>query len=84
MGASHITVFLDKIEKLRGSVGLLIAKNGITGDEKSDAGLKVREALSLKGIRIIVLTLDDLKSVERVAQIKGLLDDRYYNPSKYL
>ena len=67
-----------------GSVGILIAKNGITGNEKSDAGLKVREALSKNRIRIIVLTLDNFKSVENGTQIIKLLNDRYYVPSKYL
>jgi len=84
VGADQITVFLDKIEKMRGFVGILIAKNGITGNEKSDAGLKVREALSKNGIRIIVLTLDDFKSVENGTQLIKLMNDRYYIPSKYL
>ena len=67
-----------------GDVGLLIAKNGVTGDMISNAGLKVREALSQYQKRIIVLTLDDLKSVQEGDQIKELLDSRYYYPAKYL
>jgi hypothetical protein len=65
-------------------VGILISKNGITGTETSDAGLRVREALWGKGIRIIVLTLNDLKNVTNTDTLKKVMTDRYYDPSKYL
>ena len=84
VGSAQVTVFVDKVEKMRADVGLLIAKNGVTGSEKTDAGLIIRVALRIKGIRIIVLTLNDFKTVEEGNQIKQLLDDRYYFPSKYL
>jgi len=83
VGAPEITVFIDKIEIMQCKVGILIAKKGITGNEKHDAGLKVREALIRKGIRLIVLTLDDLKSVENGTQIIELLNDRFYAPQKF-
>jgi len=84
IGKDEIVLFLDKLMIQKCLVGILISKNGITGTETSDAGLRVREALWGKGIRIIVLTLNDLKNVTNTDTLKKVMTDRYYDPSKYL
>jgi len=84
VGKDEIVLFIDKLKLLHCSVGILIAKNGITGTEKADAGLRVREALWKEGLRVIILTIDDLKSMINGEIIKDILKSRYYNPTKLL
>lgn len=78
VGKPEVVDFIDKLEFQKSSTGILIAKNGITGTDYRDAQLKIREALGNKGIRIIVISLDELEALNNGNDLKKLLLDKYY------
>ena len=67
-----VTVFGAKIANSGGSDGVLVARSGLSGSALTSGHLAVRDQLA-KGIRIVVLTADDLagftNSDELVARI---------------
>ncbi len=80
VGKPEVVNFVDNLRHQDCKWGILLARRGITGTEVSDAALVVREALYKDKIRIVVLTLDDLKAVHSAEQLWGLLSIRYYSP----
>ena len=57
--AEEVTVFGAKIASSGGSDGVLVARSGLSGSALTSGHLAVRDQLA-KGIRIVVLTADDL------------------------
>jgi hypothetical protein len=78
VGANEVVLFTRKIVDQGAKTGILIVTAGITGDERRDAGLRVREALTGAGVRIIVLTREDLGSARNAETLWGLLEAKYY------
>lgn len=69
--------FQGKVTKARTRLGSLITKKGITGEDNSVNAL--REIYSLfdrDGICIVVLTLDDIKSIINGTDISSLIDEK--------
>jgi Holliday junction resolvase-like predicted endonuclease len=77
VGAAEIAVFQEKLRTRSLKFGLLVAREGVTGDADGyrDATLKIREAMSL-GYRIVVLTLDDLEAVTGAEAFSELVLNR--------
>ena len=81
---NDVVAFIDKVETVGAITGVLIAMNGVTGNEYKDAYLKIREALSKKKIRILVITWEELDKVNTGDEWVNLLKSRYYLPSKLI
>lgn len=76
VGAQEIAWFLTKIRRRGISNGIFVATNGVTGDFNHDATRLIVDALSEK-IRIIVLTNNDLFTIQDSQTLCHLLKEKY-------
>jgi hypothetical protein len=76
VGVADVVVFIDKLRRVGLKNGLLVARNGLTGDARKDACLLLREALR-DGIRIIVFTLDELRTVRDMPDFLSKCREKY-------
>jgi hypothetical protein len=83
VGSVEIVSFRHKLKSNQCRTGILIAKNGVTGTITSDGTLLIREALQVDGIRLVLLSLDDLKAVNGAPALWALLSVRYYVPHDF-
>ena len=74
VGSKDVDYFCGKLELCRYEYGVLIAANGISGDkdELTDAQFIVASHLA-KGIRVLVIKLDDLKNVNSTESLVELV-----------
>lgn len=77
IGSREISVFKEKLVVRSCDYGFFIAANGITGDseELSSAHNKISSALQA-GIRIIVITLDEIKQIHSVTFLLDLIKEK--------
>lgn len=69
--------FQVKVTKTRTKLGFLIAKNGITGKDNSVNALReIYSSFDRDGICIVVLTIEDIKSVISGTDISTLIDEK--------
>ncbi len=82
-GASFIDNFAAKIRLKHLSTGIFIAANGVTGDfvngnnEDRGAVYRLHEHLTRDGLRIIVIRMEDLRSLTNLDEFFSLVKDRY-------
>lgn len=76
IGAPEIAWFLSKLRRRRITNGIFVASRGITGDFNRDATRLLVDALS-EGIRVIVLTNEDLASIDRREALFELIKRKY-------
>jgi len=78
--AKNTSWFLSKLEERSLNTGLLIAASGVTGDydsgDPTGARDVIRKALG-KGIRIITITMDDLRQINSHDDLLRLLKLRF-------
>jgi len=73
-----VTDFIFKLMETYIEVGILIAANGITGDQDSLKASYHRIAIAQsKGHRVIVITLDELRSLKTSGDFEALLRDGF-------
>jgi restriction endonuclease len=82
VGAPALDNFIGKMRRRGLKTGIFIAANGVTGgfingdgDEPGAVGI-IRAALQ-EGIRVIVLTMDDIRAVANIDDIRELIKRRY-------
>jgi len=70
VGSPHIRIFLDKMDEHRCEVGVMLTRNGITGEGTDEAVGRIRSKYQQSGKVVIVLTKDD---VERIITCENLI-----------
>ena len=78
VGKDEVVVFLDKLRGAGLHFGILVAREGVTGDAngRRDATLKLREAMR-DGFRVIVVTLAELEVITDAASFSNLVIDKF-------
>lgn len=77
VGAPEVSVFINKLTNRSVELGILVAANGITGDRNTLRAAQHVVAMSqVRGIRVLVVTLDELCGVRTVQQLIDLLTDK--------
>lgn len=79
IGAKDVSWFISKVKKRSLKVGILIAMEGITGDEYKDANLEIKNALA-EGITIVVITKDELRKIYSPNDFLYVLKECFYKP----
>ncbi len=82
VGRPELVNFHDKMETVGAKTGIFVASNGITGDDHRGARTFIRQKLKSEGIRILVLTWEDIESISSGDELLELLKLRYYEPSR--
>lgn len=78
VGSKEIRDFAGKIESAGVTTGILIAPNGITGDEYKDARSLIREN-RIKGKHIIVIENEDLIEIANGIHPSDKINEGYYD-----
>ena len=78
VGAKHIRDFIGKLEKCRVKLGIVFAKNGVTGTNSGlDALREISSAYDRNGPIVLVFSLEDLRSISDGEKFSEALDIRY-------
>lgn len=79
VGAAQVRDFTGKLIKARIKLGVLFARNGITGENNgSDALNEIRSAFSRDGIYILVIAEEDLVAVKNSTSFYRILDNKMF------
>lgn len=78
VGASEIAVIDTKMDRKRARTGILLSKEGITGDKNRDAVLLIRENMSKYGRYLIVINEKDLIDIVDGTHPADKLKQKYY------
>jgi energy-coupling factor transporter ATP-binding protein EcfA2 len=81
VGSKDINWFVSKVKRRSLRVGIFVAWEGITGSERSDAGLEIKRALEA-GITIVVITKEQLMKVYGPRDFLYTLKECYYSVYK--
>ncbi|WP_373002044.1 restriction endonuclease [Sulfurimonas sp.] len=82
-GSHLIDNFATKIRVKHLTTGIFIASNGVTGDfvngnnENRGAVYRLHEHLTRDGVRIIVIRMEDLRTLTTIEEFLDLVKDRY-------
>jgi hypothetical protein len=81
-GAPVLDAFISKLRRRSLTTGILIAANGVTGGfihgDGNDVGAVSLIAAALQeGIRVIVITRDDLLTLTSIDDLRSLIKQRY-------
>jgi len=82
VGASILDNFVNKIRRRHLSTGIFVAANGVTGgfvrgDGREPGAVGILTSALQDGIRVIVITLDDLRQIQSLDNIRNLIKKRY-------
>lgn len=83
VGSRDVAWFVNKVRDRRLVNGIFVAKHGVTGDflngtrAQEGASVMLYNALIRDGIKIIVLTFDDLTALTTEDQLRELIKTRY-------
>ncbi|WP_347093289.1 hypothetical protein [Sphingomonas parapaucimobilis] len=74
-----LTVFTGKLRRCRLDVGILVAANGITGDreDRTRAHALLRSAFDRDGLKVLVLTRDEIQALRDTDQFGIMMRDKY-------
>jgi hypothetical protein len=79
VGASQVRDFIGKLAKARVKLGILFARNGITGENNvRDALNEIRSAFSRDGIYILVIAEEDLINIQNGTNFYKILDEKMF------
>jgi hypothetical protein len=77
VGAKQVRDFKGKLEKSKVRLGILFAKNGVTGTHSgADALLEIHSAFDSRNMFIIVISEEDLKAIENGMNFYNIVDER--------
>ena len=82
VGAQALDAFISKLRRRYLRTGIFIAAEGVTGDFVDGTGAEVgaagiiRSALQ-EGIRVVVITMDDIRGFASLDDIRNLIKQRY-------
>jgi hypothetical protein len=78
VGVTAVTDFVFKLMAKAVEIGIMVAANGITGDQAEMTAAYQRISIAqAKGHRILVITLEDLRNVRTTDDFEGLLTDSF-------
>lgn len=78
VGAKHIRDFIGKLEKCRVKLGIVFAKNGVTGTNSGlDALREISSSYDRNGPVVLIFPLEDLRSISDGERFSQALDIRY-------
>lgn len=82
VGAQLLDAFIRKLQRRACTTGIFVAALGVTGGFINGNGNEIGAARILssaleQGIRVVVLTLDDLRQISSVDDIRNLIKRRY-------
>lgn len=78
VGAKVVADFITKLEESYVEVGILVAASGVTGDHRSRTSAYQRIAMAQqRGHRVIVITMDQLKTLQNTDDFEYLLRDSF-------
>jgi Restriction endonuclease len=78
VGVTAVSSFIYKLEVKSVALGIIVAANGVTGDPDELTASYQRIAMAQsQGHRVLVLRLDELKSVGTVGELELLLVDKF-------
>ena len=83
VGSSVIDNFAAKIRQKHLKTGIFIAANGVTGDfengnnENKGAVYRLHEHLTRDGLRIVIIRMEDLRTLIDIDDFVELIKDRY-------
>jgi Restriction endonuclease len=76
-GVVEIRDFIGKLSKTRVRLGIVLSKNGITGEANGgDALREIHAAYDREGLVIVTLTLADIKGITELVQILKIVEDK--------
>ncbi len=79
VGVQQIRDFKGKLDKTKLKLGILFARNGITGaDDGADGLREIRSTFDREGTYILVVAAEDLTAIERGANFYELLDEKMF------
>jgi len=78
VGSKEISILSDKMKSISSDVklGLLVAPNGVSGNWKSNAILKIREKRQ-QGIYIVVLVKEDLEKIATGTHTSKIIEKKF-------
>jgi hypothetical protein len=80
VGAAQVRDFIVKIQKTRTRLGIIFAKNGISGEKDgADAVREIHAVYDSQGIFVIVISEEDLKEIESGVSFYDILDRKIDN-----
>ena len=80
VGAPELDSFIAKLRRRALKTGIFVAANGVTGGfaapTERGAVAVIRSALQ-EGIRVIVITMDDIRAITSIDDVRSLIKLRY-------
>lgn len=82
VGASVLDNFVNKVRRRALSTGIFVAANGVTGgfvrgDGNEPGAVGILTSALQDGIRVIVITMDDIRAITSLDDIRELIKKRY-------
>jgi hypothetical protein len=81
VGAPQLDSFIGKMRRRALKTGIFIAANGVTGQYASGVNpggaLELIRAALQEGIRVITITMDDLRAISSCDELRTLIKRRY-------
>lgn len=80
VGSHQIRDFIGKLKKTKCNLGVIFSKNGITGANKGEFGLReIQSIFDSDGIVIAVVDLNDLEQVRSGKNFYEMIDDKIFD-----
>lgn len=77
VGAVQVRDFIGKLQKSQISLGIIFAKNGISGEQSgADALREIHAAFDTSGLYILVASAEDLRNIEHGTSFYDILDNK--------
>jgi hypothetical protein len=79
VGAPQLESFIGKLRRRSLRTGIFIAANGVTGDYANGTGgaIDLIKSALQDGIRVITITMDDLRALTSTDDLRNLIKRRY-------
>jgi hypothetical protein len=79
VGADEVRNFAGKLESSNSNLGIIFARNGISGSEGENAKKVINDKFQQKGIAIVVFRWRDLLDIREGNSFYRLLEEKIYN-----
>lgn len=85
VGSQEVRVFIDRMKERGCEAGVLIAANGITGNNEDLSAARRHIARALEDrYEVLVVTLDDLANTRNISEIVNLLEQKWLRLKSFL
>ncbi len=79
VGADRVRDFTGKLQSAKSSLGILFAKNGISGPDSENAKKVINDTFQQDGIAVIVFDLNDLEQIAEGKSFHEFLEEKIFN-----